>query len=123
MFEINFTFRLKPINWNDYGFNTHYLLFYKTTDSDRFKKIGRILIIDPIKAAEKKEDKPYYNEIEGGVPFEGLPSNFISLGASEDYYLAIYNLSQTYPGIKEAIKQNLGDIVMNNEIEKYTLPF
>ncbi|MGC6770020.1 AAA family ATPase [Enterococcus sp. LJL51] len=119
MIELKLTY----IPWNDYGFYTHYKLFFsykvKKSRSERNVSLGRILIVNPELAKLKKEEEPYHNskDIEGDV--DSIGTNYISLGYSKEYYSKLYSYDKEYPGLIKLIKEKLNDIVLNETVDRY----
>lgn len=113
----NYEFKVKYIPWNDYGFYTHYNLMFRRDDMN-YIDIGRVLIIDTKKAREEEEsEESYRNNLD--QTFESLPETYISVGLNKIYYKNINKLSKDYPGLKQAIRHQLNDIVSNNTSELY----
>lgn len=110
-------------DWNDWGFQTTFHL-YIIDNNSRKHHIGEVKIGDELKKNASTQEVVITNLPE---TFEGLTSNFFSLGQSIDYYRNLDKLSNKY---KEAVLNDLKDIaadlnlfekVKEYEVTKYSL--
>ncbi len=113
----NKMFKIKHITWNDFGWKTHYHLCYIDSKGQQYD-LGRMLIIDPDKAIQTYEnEQPYMIDIES--QFDKLPDNYISVGLGEEYYKKIYKYSLEIKGFVKIIENNLNDIALKGNSEKF----
>ena len=79
----NAKYGLKKDNWNDYGFRTTYMLF-KKIDENSYESLGVVNILKQGQLADMQHTLP--------DAFDKLPKEFVSVGASVDYYFALNKL-------------------------------
>ncbi|MHC8285331.1 AAA family ATPase [Pseudomonas sp. XS1P51] len=101
------TFILVQDEWDDYSFRTQYNLYFETGANTKsgLLFLGGVKILKKGQAADKK---PYVND-----DILCLPSDFISLGQSLDYY---QRLSQLGYSEREKLLSGLNDIVFNSRL-------
>lgn len=111
------SFETRHIPWNDYGYYIHYDLFF-IKDRTRIE-LGRVLIMDST-TTEMKENKAYYNNESLLRSFTSLPKIYVSVGHTSEYYSNIYKYSKDYPELKDAIRDQLHDIVLSQTVDEYS---
>ena len=98
---------LKPNDWDDYGFRTHYTL--ELVSKEDVIEIGHLAI------AYEGMGRGLTND-ELPKRFEALPADFFSLGLNDEYY---WNLKQAGDECRDKVLQVLGDLALDiNRFEK-----
>lgn len=101
------TFALQQDNWNDYGFQTLYHLYYRQTASNPSPTM-----IGPVKILRRGQTAS--DETQINRPFESLDENFCSVGASLDYY---QRLNEIPLNERDEILSTLRDVVAQPELQ------
>ncbi len=102
------TFALQQDNWNDFGFQTQYHLYYRQTEKPSpHTMVGSVKIL---KHGQTKSDG-----IQISQPFETLDTRFCSVGTSLDYYQRLNEIAQNE---REEILSALRDVVYQPELRE-----
>lgn len=94
-------FALQQDNWNDFGFQTLYQLYYNTPGEDA-TLIGNVKIL--------RRGQADTDGIQIKEPFDALDENFCSVGTSLDYYQRLNSLPAE---ARERIVSALRDVAVN----------
>jgi hypothetical protein len=99
--SIESPFALKQDNWNDFGFQTLYQLYYNTPGEDA-TLIGGVKIL--------KKDQTDHDGLQITEPFDAMGTEFCSVGTSLDYYQRLNSLPS---GTRARLVEALRDVAVN----------
>ncbi|SEH12646.1 AAA domain-containing protein, putative AbiEii toxin, Type IV TA system [Sphingopyxis sp. YR583] len=92
-------------DWNDFGFQTLFDLWYKT--GDRVEEIGSVRIL---RAGQEEGRSPLFD---GEQPGGQLGDDYVSLGNNVDYYLRLLDL-----GIASSVRPALNDLTASPDLRR-----
>lgn len=101
--------KLVTDDFDDFGYQTLFRMYFKQTSTDFYQYIGKIRILHA-------ENKITRYEIPSS--FKELDSIFCSLGQSIQYYFLIKELNKLRDELGESILKALNDIAFNSDIKK-----
>jgi predicted ATPase len=96
---------LKYDNWDDFGYNTSYELFY-------LNEVMQFFEVGYVKVAFFGQEKNVIS-LEVGYNSQGLQNDYYSLGQNVEYY---ENLNKLGPSIRDKILNTLGDIAKSKAL-------
>lgn len=67
-----------------------------------------------------KENEVHYNNELLLRSFTSLPQSYVSVGHTSEYYSNIYKHSKNFPDLKDAIREQLHDIVLSQTVDEYS---